>query len=249
MKLTAPAFILFILLLPNVYRVNGQTLPSRPEPNQVPKDILELEAKLKELDKYPPGITVKVKGDKKSPDKANIKFEMETVAVSTGSDEPTKTTLLNIDFSKIHVPDEYIKAKIIAAFSNPGRGGECPGVKVMQLGASADYQVVEDYTYKFGGHVITAWEGFKYDRASVPRLFWVLIDKDSLSNVAPLFHDLLYRHGGKLPNDRVSPYRKFSRKQTDNLFLELMTKCGVGYLRRMAAYEAVRKFSGFAWKD
>ena len=66
-----------------------------------------------------------------------------------------------------------------------------------------------------------------YDRASIPRIFWLIIDKDSLSNVAPLFHDLLYRYGGRLPPNLVSPYREFSREDTDKLFYDLMVKCGV----------------------
>jgi hypothetical protein len=119
----------------------------------------------------------------------------------------------------------------------------------MQVGATADYDVAEDYIYDSGTYKITAWKGFRYDRASIPRIFWVIIDKDSLSNVAPLFHDLLYRHGGVLPADRVTPYRKFSRVEVDNLFRELMGKCGVSPLRRELAYRAVRNFSGFAWKN
>lgn len=118
----------------------------------------------------------------------------------------------------------------------------------MQIGAGVDYRVVEDYTYDSGAYRITVLNGFTYDRASIPRVLWVLIDKDSLSNVAPLLHDLLYRHGGALPENQVSPYRKFSRKDTDDLFLELMTDCGVKRWRREAAYQAVRRFSGFAWK-
>ena len=117
----------------------------------------------------------------------------------------------------------------------------------MQVGATVDYDVVDDYVYDGGTYKITAWKGFRYDRASIPRIFWVIIDKDSLSNVAPLFHDLLYRHGGELPQERVTPYRTFSRLETDNLFRELMGKCGVGAVRRELAYRAVRNFSGFAW--
>ena len=113
---------------------------------------------------------------------------------------------------------------------------------------AGNYEVVEDYTYKSGTYSITVPKGFIYDRASIPRVFWVLIDKDSLSNVAPLFHDYLYRNGGELPANQVSPYRKFSREETDELFLELMTKCGVNKWRREAAYQAVRRGAMLAWK-
>ena len=126
--------------------------------------------------------------------------------------------------------------------------GSLPGVKLIQLGATRNYEVAEDYLYEPGAYKMTVWKGFVYDRASIPRIFWVLIDKDSLGNVAPLIHDLLYRYGGAIPQNQLSPYRRFSRKEADDLFLELMTKCGVTKGRREAAYQAVRRFAGSSWK-
>jgi hypothetical protein len=153
-----------------------------------------------------------------------------------------------IDLSVIYVSDALINRIIIATFSKSTSKNPIDGVEVKQIGAGADYEVTKDYTYQYGATKITVPKGFRYDRASIPRAFWVIIDKDSLSNVAPLFHDFLYRNGGKLPNNLVTPYRSFSREETDKLFLELMTNCGVDFLRRQAAYEAVRNFSGWAWR-
>ncbi len=119
----------------------------------------------------------------------------------------------------------------------------------MQIGASKDYQVVEDYTYRADNkYNITVLSGFIYDRASIPRIFWVIISQDDLSNVAPVFHDLLYRNGGVLPISQVSPYRTFEREDVDNLFLELAKKCGVSPLKANIAYQVVRKFGGPSWK-
>ena len=78
--------------------------------------------------------------------------------------------------------------------------------------------------------------------------FWVIISKDDLSNVPPLFHDLLYRNGGNLPKKQADPYRIFKRKEADDLFLELMQQSGVKWWRCDLAYQAVRKFAKFAWK-
>ena len=107
--------------------------------------------------------------------------------------------------------------------------------------------MVEDYTYESSGYKITVPKGFIYDRASIPGIFWVVIDKDSLSNVAPLFHDFLYRHGGKVEQKYVVPYRTYTREQTDDLFDELMKKSGVVDWRRKAAHKAVRTLSGPYW--
>lgn len=159
-----------------------------------------------------------------------------------------KETLLDIDLSKLKIPDEYIKEKVAAVMANQTMCGSIPGVTLIQVGVTENYQVVNDYIYAGDAYRITVFKGFIYDRSSIPRVFWAIIDKDSLGNVAPLLHDLLYRNGGVLPTNQISPYRKFSRKDVDDLFLELMTKCGVSEVRRALAYQAVRKFGWFAWK-
>ena len=169
------------------------------------------------------------------------------------TESPQKSeTLLNINLGDVDVPDSYIQEKMDAVFRAPDLEGvgQLPGVKVLQRGATADWEVVEDYTYKSDeqGFSITALKGFVFDRASVPRVFWAIISKDDLSNVPPVFHDLLYRNVGVLPNSQVSPFRTFERKDADDLFLELMKKSGVTSWRARLAYQAVRRFGGQAWK-
>jgi hypothetical protein len=214
------------------------------------------EDQLKQIDEQADSVTVKMMGENKISGYLNITGEKEvnSTVTATSSDENNapkskkqRVTLLNYNLSTLDITDEYIDQKIFEAFSKSD-SGTLPGVKVRQIGATKNYEVVEDYTYKSGTYSITVPKGFIYDRASIPRVFWVLIDKDSLSNVAPLFHDLLYRNGGALPTNQVSPYRKFSREETDDLFLELMTKSGVNKWRREAAYQAVRRGAGLAWK-
>lgn len=160
---------------------------------------------------------------------------------------PVPESAFTIDLGLLVISQSFITETIIKIFSRNTKVGSLEGVKVRQIGATADYEVTEDYTYQTKDYKITVPKGFIYDRASIPAIFWVLIDKDSLSNVAPLFHDFLYRHGGKLEKKYVSPYRTFMREETDNLFLELMTKCGVVEWRRKAAYKAVRNFSATYW--
>jgi hypothetical protein len=99
-------------------------------------------------------------------------------------------------------------------------------------------------------HTITAVKGFEFDLASIPRIFWSILAPEELSLAAPLFHDLLYRRGGKLlAGELAPPGHIFKRAAVDTLFLELMTKAGIPKWKRKAAYLAVRGFSGFAWKD
>jgi hypothetical protein len=107
--------------------------------------------------------------------------------------------------------------------------------------------VVSDYSYAYEGNTITAKAGFAYDLSSIPRPLWWLIAPNELSILAPLFHDLMYRYQGELPDDQVSPYRTYTRREADDLFYHLMQVEGVAGWRRRAAYAAVRAAGGFSW--
>ena len=53
---------------------------------------------------------------------------------------------------------------------------------------------------------------------------------------------------GRLPDPTyVNPYRTYTRRETDDLFLHLMEVEGVARWRRLAAYSAVRAAGGIAW--
>ncbi|MCW5799949.1 MAG: hypothetical protein LZF60_340100 [Nitrospira sp.] len=113
--------------------------------------------------------------------------------------------------------------------------------------------VAEDCRYAaLDGSAITAKRGFKSDLASIPRLFWAIIASFELSLVAPIMHDLIYRGGGTviLPDGEVTPAgRLFSRRDADDLFLELMTRSNVAYWKRNVAYLAVRAFGQSSWQE
>lgn len=236
--------------------------------------IEELEAKFKEIDEQyfldnGSSLEVTVEGNTESSGSLNIGFTrgrdayfqdnyesnpLEELANAKATEKlKVSRDLLSVNLNDVDIPDEYIQQKVEFAFSRRDKFRELPGVKLSQIEAGVFYRVEEDYTYateSFGSteHTITALKGYKYDRASIPRIFWVIIDKDSLSGVPPLFHDLLYQNGGVLSKNQVNPYRTFLREEADNLFLELMQKSGVKWWRCHLAYQAVRRFSGFAWK-
>lgn len=269
MKLTSIALLILTTILvvaqdtPSPKPKSQQGTPVKPSPTPPVFAGLEIkrptlyediervrlvQVEFKKADRYE-DVEIKVIGDRESSGFLNIKSK-NPIPVSDGGPSP-QTYGYSVDLSLLRVPDELVNYIISAIFSRKpdNSAGSLEGVKVKQVGASANYEVAEDYSYQYGPNKITIPKGFVYDRASIPRVFWVLIDKDSLSNVAPLFHDFLYRNGGKLEQRLVAPYRTFSRDDTDELFLELMTKCGVAEWRREAAYQAVRSFSGSFWKD
>lgn len=103
--------------------------------------------------------------------------------------------------------------------------------------------LTDDWTYSGHGVNLFIASGFRFDLASIPRVFWRLVSPFELSIAAPLAHDYLYRFGGNAWN------RWLTREETDNLFRSIMEDEGVPWWRRNAAYRAVRMFAGFAWKN
>jgi hypothetical protein len=90
--------------------------------------------------------------------------------------------------------------------------------------------------------------GFVCDLASIPKALRWAIDKEDLGLGAPIAHDWLYRHGGRVPQRGRRPAIGYSRADADALFLALLSADGVPWRRRMAAYWAVRAAGRFAWR-
>lgn len=78
------------------------------------------------------------------------------------------------------------------------------------------------------GRLIVVPVGFRTDFASVPRPFWRIIPPWGPYSPAAVVHDYLYVSG------------ELSRKEADQIFLELMERLGVEKWKRTAMYWAVR---------
>lgn len=99
-----------------------------------------------------------------------------------------------------------------------------------------------DVEFWFGNLLIP--EGFRHDGASVPRFFWRLFPPLSTYAVAAIVHDWFYRWRGKVriqlyPGGDVITMRA-TRKQADQVFLNLMTELGLPRWRRRTMHLAVR---------
>jgi hypothetical protein len=104
-----------------------------------------------------------------------------------------------------------------------------------------------DYACDDHGTRLTVPAGFRFDLASVPRLFWPLVAPFELSIAAPLLHDFLYRYAGDPPAPGAVPPRRYARREADRLFREVMAAEGVAAWRRDAAWAAARLFGGRSW--
>lgn len=129
---------------------------------------------------------------------------------------------------------------------------------LQRIPPTKDHRLIQTVLYVDWFRSIRIPAGFVYDKSSVPRLLHSLISPADLSDLAPLLHDYLYRTGGRgfpgtiVPDPVVRAIETelpYSRRQTDELFHEVMTLQGVNLLRARLAYLAVRWFGFFAWRS
>ena len=83
--------------------------------------------------------------------------------------------------------------------------------------------------------LIVVLAGFRFDLASVPRVFWPILAPFECGITAPLVHDHGYRH-------HWAP-----RSTVDRMFRDIQLLEGVGWVRRWVTWAAVRMFGWFAW--
>jgi len=100
-------------------------------------------------------------------------------------------------------------------------------------------RLLKDYTAKG----ITVPAGFISDWASVPWYLDGIVPSFGPYAPAAIIHDYLYEVGGVLPCGDA-----FTRKQADDLFLELLAELRVPWWKRSLMYRAVRVGGGSGWR-
>lgn len=112
-----------------------------------------------------------------------------------------------------------------------------------------EYRLRSAYEYTtLAGIVIIIPEGFKTDGVSAPQGTWSFIGMppDGYYRAAGVVHDFLYTNGGVISEGKGFPI--FTREQSDDILLEILTRLDVPWLKRKAAYLAVRLFGQQHWK-
>lgn len=101
------------------------------------------------------------------------------------------------------------------------------------------WKLVNQFTYHLGDkaneQLIIVPIGFVTDFASIPRFLWAIVPPWGQHGKAAVVHDFLYKS------------HLFSRKESDDIFLDAMTVLGVGKFKRTAMWMAVRSFGWYAW--
>lgn len=108
-------------------------------------------------------------------------------------------------------------------------------------GGSRIFVLTHYFRYIASVGTITVPVGFRTDGASVPRIFWNLLDPWGPYFPAALVHDYLY--------SKASTQRGHSsRRQADEIFKEAMFNAGVPWPTRETIYRAVRLFGRRSYK-
>lgn len=115
---------------------------------------------------------------------------------------------------------------------------------VMAIG-SKEWKLMDDFEYHVGFasslEVIVIPTGFETDFASIPKVFHSFINPAGKVRAAALVHDYLYSKRG------VLPHKTYTRKECDEIFLELMQVVGVAYWKSLTMYYAVWLFGKSSW--
>lgn len=109
-----------------------------------------------------------------------------------------------------------------------------------------EYRLRSAYQYTtLANVVILIPEGFKTDEVSAPQASWSFVGMppDGYYRAAGVVHDYLYGLNGKLPNMIT-----YTRKECDDILIEILTRLNVPWLKRKAVYLAVRLFGSTHWK-
>ena len=112
------------------------------------------------------------------------------------------------------------------------------------------YILEQDFSVELSDdHVYTAPAGMVFDGASIPRFFWRVIGNPFGGRYrhAAAIHDALYKQQALIDHIPVS-IAFISKKDADNIFLEMMKADGVNWLKRKTMYDAVKWFGGSSWQ-
>jgi len=97
---------------------------------------------------------------------------------------------------------------------------------------SDNYEIYKKFQYTNKYYDIIIKKGFITDGATIPRFAWSIVGCPLNGNyVGPsIIHDALYATN------------LLSRKESDQLFIDLLKEAGVGYIKRKLFYNVLRVF-------
>lgn len=109
------------------------------------------------------------------------------------------------------------------------RDGLYKRIKLSPFDENGRWILLEDFTYyvwyKGSEEAITVPAGFIFNGMSIPRILWIAFQPmDSDTIIASLIHDHLFYT------------KQYSLRRSDYIFYEVLTVCGVFWLKRILLY-------------
>lgn len=96
------------------------------------------------------------------------------------------------------------------------------------------------------GAVVTVPAGFRYDGESIPTALHAIAPPFGQSRRAACVHDYLYQHAGWQREDGT--WEPVTRKQADEVYLELALLKGLPQWRALMRYRVLRLVGWAAWR-
>lgn len=117
-------------------------------------------------------------------------------------------------------------------------------IKVQAVIDSDEWILLEPFKWHVGEYnseeIIIVPQGFRTDFASIPKLIRAFINPVGKIKPAALVHDYLYNLRGVYADPANGNIRKYSRKESDGIFLQIMKAVNMPWLERHSAYRGVR---------
>lgn len=91
-------------------------------------------------------------------------------------------------------------------------------------------------------------EGFIFDGASVPRVFWPILDPVGILLIGSIFHDFGYTYNYLLDDGYNKVFNNTSRSFFDQQIRDINTYINGSFFLNDAAWVILRLFGGIVWK-
>lgn len=106
------------------------------------------------------------------------------------------------------------------------------------IGGTRVFRLLDRYRYRSSLGTVTVPTGFLTDGASIPRVFWSVLEPFGPWFPAAIIHDFLYTQGN----------RAYTRLEADVIFKEAMFNLHLDWPRREMIYRAVRAFGAGSYR-
>jgi hypothetical protein len=112
-----------------------------------------------------------------------------------------------------------------------------------------DFRLHEDFHYQLpSGEDVMVPRGFIFDAASVPRVFWFILNPSGVLLIPGLLHDYAYRYRMLIKPDGAIAVKYSTRHEADRMFIDVcrVTNGMDGLDKILSA--GLRAFGGIGWK-